>query len=348
MTGGSSRSPASSREGKDVHNLAIRLGSVPHPNGSTEVHVPRTMVHKTADDEVLLRSAARITADRFAVRLRWPEEHLLHHRRGDGARDSLIVAETMRQAGIYLSHRYHDVPADYAFVLHRFDFRLTEPVRDSGAGDDAVLDIQVVREPGNTRRFRMESAAWLVIGGRRVGRATMKWDAFAPRQYAVIRSRGGSPEYDPSAVPAPAALRALPAALVGRDRADAVLLAEAPTEPGRWWLRMDTGHPALFDHASDHTPGMVIVEAFRQAVLALTAERSADADAPYRTIRHLDVSFHAFGQLGLAVEIVAEPVGDDAFQLVARQGTRLLASARVAGCAGGTGPAPVLAGAAAC
>ncbi|MFI0241802.1 ScbA/BarX family gamma-butyrolactone biosynthesis protein [Streptomyces sp. NPDC016845] len=325
-------------------DLASRLGSVPHPKGSTGVHVPRTMVHKTADDEVLLASAARITADRFAVRLRWPDEHLLHHRRADGTRDSLVVAETMRQAGIYLSHRFHDVPADYAFVLHRFDFRLTEPVRDSGAGADAVLDIQVQREPGNTRRFRMESVAWLVIGGRRVGRATMKWDAFAPRQYAVIRHRAGAPDPGPSAAPAPAGLRALPAALVGRDRADAVLLAEAPAAPGSWWLRMDTGHPALFDHASDHTPGMVLVEAFRQAVLARVAGRSA-ADW---TIRHLDVSFHAFGQLGVAVEIVTEPVGQDAFQVVARQGTRPLASARAAGCADATGPAPVLAGAAAC
>ncbi|WP_394425845.1 ScbA/BarX family gamma-butyrolactone biosynthesis protein [Streptomyces sp. SGAir0957] len=321
----------------------MRLGSVPHPKRSTEVHVPRTMVHKMADHEVLLASAARLTEDRFAVRLRWPDEHLLHHLRADGGRDSLVVAETMRQAGIYLSHRFHDVPADYAFVLHRFDFQLTEPVRDSGSGADAALDIQVFREPGNSRRFRMASAAWLVIGGRRVGRATMKWDAFAPRQYAIIRHRGGAPDPAPVAAPAPAALRALPADLVGRDRADAVLLAEDPALPGNWWLRMDTGHPALFDHASDHTPGMVIVEAFRQAVLARMSGQAADWE-----IRRLDVSFHAFGQLGLAVNIVAEPVGEGAFQLVAMQGTRPLASARVTGCAGESGPAPVLAGAAAC
>ncbi|MEU6392952.1 ScbA/BarX family gamma-butyrolactone biosynthesis protein [Streptomyces sp. NPDC046939] len=326
-----------------MHDLAIRPGSAPRTEAAAGVHVPRTMVHKTADHEVLLASAARIAADRYAVRLRWPDTHLLHHRGADGTRDSLIVAETMRQAGIYLSHRFHDVPADYAFVLHRFDFRLTEPVRDRGAGTDAVLDIQIRREPGNPRRFRMASAAWLVIGGRRVGRATMEWDAFAPRQYAMIRHRGGAPDPGQYAGPAQSALRALPAALVGRDRPDAVLLAEGPAAARGWWLRMDTGHPALFDHGSDHVPGMVMVEAFRQAVLARTPERPADW-----TIRHLDVSFHAFGELGPAVSIAAESTGPDAFQVVARQGTRPLASARVVGGADEPGVVPVLAGAAGC
>ncbi|MFJ9041607.1 ScbA/BarX family gamma-butyrolactone biosynthesis protein [Streptomyces sp. NPDC102406] len=325
-----------------MHDLAIRPGSAPFAEGSAEVHVPRTMVHKTVDHEVLLASAARLTEDRFAVRLRWPEAHLLHHRRADGTRDSLVVAETMRQAGIYLSHRFHDVPADYAFVLHRFDFRLTEPVRDRGAGADAVLDIQVRREPGNPRRFRMASVAWLEIGGRRVGRATMEWDAFAPRQYAIIRRRGGTPDVERTTAPA-AGHRPLPAALVGRDRADAVLLAEGPATAQGWRLLMDTGHPALFDHASDHVPGMVMVEAFRQAVLARTTPLS-----PSWTIRHMDTSFHSFGELGLPVTITAEPAGQDTFQLVARQGAQPLASARVAGRADETGLVPVLAGAAGC
>lgn len=308
------------------------------------VRVPRRMVHKSADHEVLLESATRIGEDRFAVGMHWPDNHLLHHRRADGTRDSLLVAETMRQSGIYLSHRFHDVPADYAFVLHRFDFQLNEPVRDREEGADAILDIQVRREPGNPNRFRMASFATLEIAGRRIGRAAMRWDAYAPRQYASIRRRGARPDTEQPVTPASAGHIALPAALVGRDRDDAVLLADGPAASQGWRLLMDTGHPALFDHASDHVPGMVMVEAFRQAVLVRMAPQAAAG----WMIRQMDTSFHRFGDLGLPVTITAEPVGEGAFQLVARQRTQPLATARVAGCADEAGPVPALAGAARC
>lgn len=309
------------------------------------VRVPRRMVHKSADREVLLSSATRIGEDRFAVGVCWPDHHLLHHHRADGTRDSLVVAETMRQAGIYLSHRFHDVPADYAFVLHRFDFQLTEPIRDRDAGSDVVLDIQVLREPGNPNRFRMASVATLEIAGRPVGRASMRWDAFAPRQYAIIRRRGMRPDTDQPVAPSSAAPHvALPAALVGRDRDDAVLLADGPATPQGWRLLMNTGHPALFDHASDHVPGMVLVEAFRQAVLLRMAPQAADG----WSIRQMDLSFHRFGDLDVPVTITAESAGEGVFQLAARQGMEPLASARVAGCADVAAPVAALAGAASC
>ncbi|MFF3876196.1 AfsA-related hotdog domain-containing protein [Streptomyces sp. NPDC001978] len=59
-------------------------------------------------------------------------------------------------------------------------------------------------------------------------------------------------------------------ALVGRTSpADVVL---TPTEePGRWLLTPDFNHPILFDHHTDHLPGMVLLEAARQAATAAVA-----------------------------------------------------------------------------
>ncbi|MGW2562104.1 ScbA/BarX family gamma-butyrolactone biosynthesis protein [Streptomyces sp. NPDC001514] len=294
---------------------------------SAGAHVPRTLVHKTADREVLLSAAGPLAGDRFAVWVRWPHDHLLYQRAADGSRDSLVVVETMRQAGIYLSHRFHDVPMDHAFVLHSFDFHLDAPVRDSGDGADVVFDITLCREQGNSRRFRMSSDADILVGGRPVGRAAMRWDALAPRQYAVVRGRGVSDAVHADRTAEDPVGQPLLASDVGRDRSDAVLLTNSPDVNGGWRVRLDTGHASLFDHACDHVPGMVLVEAFRQGALV-----RASQDAPGGWAVHsMRTSFVAFGEPDLPVTVTAESTGPDAFLLTARQGARTLASAQVTG-----------------
>ncbi|NEC10620.1 AfsA-related hotdog domain-containing protein, partial [Streptomyces sp. SID7909] len=41
-----------------------------------------------------------------------------------------------------------------------------------------------------------------------------------------------------------------------------------PVAPGRWPLRLDTGHPTLFGRPNDHVPGILLLEAARQAANA--------------------------------------------------------------------------------
>ncbi|MDX2590856.1 MULTISPECIES: ScbA/BarX family gamma-butyrolactone biosynthesis protein [Streptomyces] len=301
------------------------------PGGTTaghcaDAHVPRALVHKAADREVLLSAVRPLGGDRFAVLVRWPHDHLLHHRAADGTRDSLVVVETMRQAGICLSHRFHGVPADHMFVLHGFDFHLDAPLRDSGDGADVSFHVTVRRVPGSPRRFRLTSEADLLIDGRTVGRASMRWDALPPAQYALVRSRSAAAAAPFDVTDLTVEARTLSPAAVGRDHDDAVLLASLGDASAGWQLRPDTGHPALFDHASDHIPGMVIVEGFRQAVLVRAAEDTPGAWA----IDSLQASFLSFGELGQPVTITAAPEGAGAYLLAARQGTRTLATALAA------------------
>lgn len=309
-----------------------------------DAHVPRALVHKSADREVLLSAVRPLGEDRFAVRARWPHDHLLHHRAADGTRDSLVVVETMRQAGICLSHRFHGVPADHMFVLHGFDFHLDAPLRDNGDGADVCFDVTLRRVPGSPRRFRLTSEADVLVDGRRVGHASMRWDALPPAQYALVRSRSAAAAAPFDVTDLTAEARALTPAAVGRDRDDAVLLAGLGDPSAGWQLRTDTGHPALFDHGSDHIPGMVIVEGFRQAVLVRAAQNTPAAWA----INSLQASFLAFGELGQPVTITAEPEGPGVYLLTARQGTRTLATALAAGAVSSAGSLLARAGAAAC
>ncbi|MEU9385118.1 AfsA-related hotdog domain-containing protein, partial [Streptomyces sp. NPDC048279] len=76
-----------------------------------------------------------------------------------------------------------------------------------------------------------------------------------------------------------------------------------PARRHRWWLRLDVEHPVLFDHPSDHVPGMALMAAFRQVAL-VTATDAA------RYVRSLAARFTSFGELDQPVSITAEhPAG---------------------------------------
>jgi hypothetical protein len=83
----------------------------------------------------------------------------------------------------------------------------------------------------------------------------------------------------------------VPAADVGRALAADVVLAEpAPGRTDRRRLRVDTAHPVFFDHPLDHVPGMLLLEAARQAALLQTGgERAPNAyDAVFHRYAELD------------------------------------------------------------
>ncbi|WP_442819295.1 AfsA-related hotdog domain-containing protein [Streptomyces sp. NBC_01236] len=86
---------------------------------------------------------------------------------------------------------------------------------------------------------------------------------------------------DPTADTARAVPLPPPAGLTpfGRDRFEDAVLA-ATDRPDRWQLRVDTTHPALFDHLVDHAPGILLLEAARQAARAHGTPRHDDAQSP--------------------------------------------------------------------
>ncbi|WP_260845011.1 AfsA-related hotdog domain-containing protein [Streptomyces sp. SLBN-31] len=51
-------------------------------------------------------------------------------------------------------------------------------------------------------------------------------------------------------------------------------------QPHRWQLRVDTRHPVLFDHIVDHVPGMLLIEAARQAATATLGHTTLPSPSP--------------------------------------------------------------------
>jgi hypothetical protein len=272
---------------------------------------------------VLLTDAERLEHDRYVVGAVWHRDHYLSHHDGSAA-DPVLLAETARQAAIHLSHRFLDVPQGMPFVLSDLSVDLTDalpPLR----GMPLAVGLDVVCRPPEqgARRLRLELRADVLVHHRRTGRVTVRWEPMEPRRYALLRRRAERDPRQATPRPAPRCVP-VPAARVGQLAERDVLIAADPLRADCWWLRLDPEHPVLFDHGSDHVPGMALVEGFRQTSQAAAAEDPAGVSL-------LDVRFTAFGALDVPVAITVEEAGPGtrSLTLTARQGEQELARATV-------------------
>ncbi|WP_128431120.1 ScbA/BarX family gamma-butyrolactone biosynthesis protein [Streptomyces cyaneus] len=256
----------------------ITLAETPTvPDGLTAT-VPRQLVHRASVAETFLTGATRTDTDQFTVFAQWPRAHQLHVSPDRSSYEPLLVAETVRQAGALLAHTAYDVPLGHQFVLR--ELRLTtrpEHLAVGVAPAEPVLHITVSdvdHRGGRPAGFSYD--ADIRLGGERVatGHIAVTWT----NEAVYRRLRGGRTATTVSALPLPPGL---PPAEVDRALPADVVLAPAD-HPGRWRLRVDTAHAVFFDHPLDHVPGMLLLEAARQAARTHT-----------RNGRRRPVSFHA-------------------------------------------------------
>ena len=241
-----------------------RLGSAAGASAGTESAgtkpertVPRQLVHRNAASEVLLTGWQRESPESFSLRARLPRAHSFYADT-DGRHDPLLLAETVRQAGLLVSHAEFDVPFGYQFMMHSLSVECDpDGLRPGTEPTDLLLRLTChdLRRRG-TRLAGMAYHAHLYRSGSPIGIGKARFDCPSPAAYGRLRDRPRRPALPPAPPLAPG--------LVGRDRPGDVVLS--PTADERVWeLRVDQSHPVLFDHVVDHVPGMLLVEAMRQA-----------------------------------------------------------------------------------
>ncbi len=305
---------------------------MPHPRQLTETPtapegltatVPRQFVHRAAVAETLLTGWTRAGTDRFTVFAQWPRAHQLHVSPDRSAYEPLLVAETVRQCGALLAHAAYGVPLGHQFVLRELRIATRpEHLAVGAVPAEPVLHItvrDVVQRGTRPAGFRYD--AEVRLGGERV--ATGHIDVTWTSESVYRRLRGGRTAGTVSAPPVPPGL---PPAAVGRALpADVVL---APTDHlDRWRLRVDTAHPVFFDHPLDHVPGMLLLEAARQAVRAGTRTRHR-----HRTPVSFRTVFHQYAELDRPVwiETPATRGGDSTdIHVIGKQGRSTVFECRV-------------------
>ncbi|WP_329275281.1 ScbA/BarX family gamma-butyrolactone biosynthesis protein [Streptomyces sp. NBC_01451] len=276
------------------------------PTGSLlTTTVPRGYVHRAAVAEVFLTgweaaptapaalasaaspAASPTGSDSFVVRAQLPRGHALFAP-AHGHQDPLLLLESIRQAGTLLSHAEYGVPFGHQFLMWGLSFAATPAALTAGATPTDVELHTVCHDI--VRRGRTISGMRYDVSVRRDGVPVATGGAsFGVTSPAVHRRlREGRPTTVDRALPAP-----VDPADVGHTDPGNVLLA-APARTGgangrvsggvrgganrwanRWELRVDTDHPILFDHPVDHVPGMLLIEAARQAARAATGRPDA-------------------------------------------------------------------------
>ncbi|WP_164412370.1 ScbA/BarX family gamma-butyrolactone biosynthesis protein [Streptomyces salinarius] len=263
------------------------------------VFVSGELVHKARQAEVLLTGLRSDGSDGFVVSAHWPEVHGCYAA-GRNALDPLLLTETVRQSLPLLCHRAYDVPFGHHLLWDTFSYELTSeallPKDRSGRIELRVTCLE------SARRGKRVSALTLLIsvvrGAHLLAECTTRLTVQSPVVYRRLRAGRGTPD-SVTALPAAPAAPIGPAAL-GRTRCRDVVLS--PLDGPDWWLRVDTTHPLFFDHPLDHAPGLLLLEAARQAALMLPSGHRLQVTA-------METSFRRYVELDAPCRIEARLSG---------------------------------------
>ncbi|MYX96860.1 A-factor biosynthesis protein [Streptomyces sp. SID486] len=300
--------------------------------------VPRELVHRASLAEVLLTDVLRIDEKRFTAAASWPRSHPTFPLDGPAVHHPLMAVETLRQLGIYIPLRYFRVPVNTKLLITDLFFGVepgAQPRVCHGATRvtcRAVVDglRTDTRGAATGLRLRVEFLANGTVFARAGGGARF----LSPGRYADVRGEtsGGWPPPTPAGLlrPDPASLgvshsRDVLVGLTGsrghggdggpekRHRRGGPLRAGAVDGRDVVVDAADPWHPFFFDHPTDHVPGIVLLEAGRQAAAlasggALLRLAGARLSAPRFTefapaarvtcVRHDGTCVVRFGQNG--------------------------------------------------
>jgi hypothetical protein len=243
------------------------LAEFPSPVGDSaqvlfDQTVPRHLVHRAAVSEVFLTDLRVTDEATFQVGAQWPRDHSFFRLASAKHHDPMLLAETIRQAALVIAHRVFDVPHEWKFLSHETNYSVSPAGVEMGPRPADILLSVTCQEI--KRRGTAVTGAHMEIGcyreGEWIGSGEVRWSCVSPAAYKRLRGARDVSALDID-LPYPVVPRA-----VGRERARDVVLSPMTTS-NTWQLRYDLNHPVLFDHPVDHVPGMVLMEAARQAAM---------------------------------------------------------------------------------
>ncbi|AXB46546.1 hypothetical protein A4R43_32240 [Amycolatopsis albispora] len=275
------------RPGGDVVTAAPEFGNAVVSQRSDVLFdqtIPRALVHRAAVSEVFLTDLCTLGDTEFQVGAQWPRGHSFFSLLRPDHHDPMLMAETIRQAGLLIAHSEFGVALDWKFIVHRQSFSLGSDGLRLGARPAHI--VLAVTSHDHKRRGKRIAGGRLEVGcyrdGERIGSGGAVWSAVSPSAYRRLRGERADvvTEVEPLAGVSPAS--------VGRDRVRDVALAPG-TRDREWVLRVDQSHPVMFDHPVDHVPGMVTMEAARQAAkLAIGRPHALPVGADFHFEHYLE------------------------------------------------------------
>jgi 2-oxo-3-(phosphooxy)propyl 3-oxoalkanoate synthase len=239
--------------------------------------IPRALVHKAGPEAVWLTELAHLGDDAYVGVGQVPRSHsYLDDRIGDSYShcDLAFLVEIARQTGIAVTHHYLGVPVNHPTIFMKLGMEVTDPSPTAWTPAPAPAAVQLRVVGVEEREGVPESFAGeldFVIDGRHRARTTALWAAHEPAGYKAARAEGrqARPLDTPGTAPEPLAPER-----VGRRNPDNVVIGELERD-GKVYgcgVVVDEQHPHFYEHPVDHIPGVLMLEAFRQAATAAAAD----------------------------------------------------------------------------
>ncbi|WP_392957996.1 ScbA/BarX family gamma-butyrolactone biosynthesis protein [Streptomyces sp. LN245] len=232
--------------------------------------VPKEYVHRASLAEVFLSSCTPRAGLAYTLTGQWPRAHTYFTGPDPSSHDPLQVAETLRQAGILLAHTELGVPLGHHFVMWALSYT-TDPagLRIHNRPTDFTIQArctELLQRRTTINRATIEMT--LHRDHTPIAHGAVTFSTISPAVYTRLRGTTTPPTSTSTGTGAGTTPPMTPASVNRRSPTDVVL---TPTShPHQWLLTPNLDHPVLFDHTSDHIPGMVLLEAARQAAHATT------------------------------------------------------------------------------
>lgn len=279
--------------------------------------VDRSLLHRRALSEVFLTDSRQLGEFHYVSAAQLPPAHAYYtdHIDAEGGGsiyvDPLLVLECCRQAETYGGHAYFGVKRDVRFIARSWAMDLPRLGEITAAGPvELIIDATVGGRRGAPDRPTGLSYAMRVYAtGTLLGTVTIDVGYLSPNAYDRLRAtrRGSTPHL---AITGPAATalsaRPVPSASVGRTDPRNVVLTDPVFRDlsVRAAVRVPLENPSLFDHPLDHLPGMVLMEAARQAC-QLTAASVSQVAPGQVTVMGADMVFSSWAELDQLVTVQA-------------------------------------------
>lgn len=253
----------------------------------------RRLVHKRLETNVFVEAHVRRGEREFTSRCLFVTEHGLYNDTPSGLSASGYVVEVARQANIALCHEFFDVPLTAGFLVTAIDWRFTAP-RPFVVERLEPFEVRTEIVDAVTRRGVLAKISARSQLFDRSGR-----EFFAGEASFLITSRSLTKRAQHAEGAPPPKMPTSPAC-VQVFRPENVFISAPLREveaPDRHALIVDTGHPYFFEHENSHVPGMLLLEAGKQAAVFSGLHRFPIVGDCYGDLYRGEARFGRFAEL---------------------------------------------------
>lgn len=283
---------------------------------TTQRTFARRLVHRSALAEVFLTDFRSVDEHSFHAAAQLPPRHFYYsdHTTRVAMHDPLAVFEAVRQMLLCAMHLQHDAGPDTKSITATASLEVTdpEPLRRSGALDLTLLGSVLLEKKYEGATSRVVHRVQVLVDGREAGVITVDTAQRPNAVYDKLRhGHRTTPPPMSDTLPAPTDATLPPVWLVGRERAENVVVENARTEGDALIaeLRVPVAHSSMFDHAQDHVPGPVMMEAARQASLLLAADHQGLSTSSLH-LAYISAEYLRFAELDAPIAVVTRLMPD--------------------------------------